>query len=317
MKMRHLFLPMLLVVTSGWAQNSHKHQQDREAILSMQGCYKVEFRYAEIFATDTGYQFPERDYTWAYEWITPVVEEDNAIVLQHLLSVNDTTVVKHWRQDWLFQNQEACTFYKDYTWLHRSWSPEQVKGQWTQVVSQVDDSPRYVSSGTWVHVDGKHYWEARADAPLPRREKKANRHDYNVMVRNNRQEITDYGWIHKQENEKVMLDDRNQRSMVSFEKGWNTYTRVDDTHCKPSVEYWEKTHRFWKWVRAEWEVIMREKKNFTVQVMSEDGFLYANMFTMAEESTDWSDKKMQRKIKEVLQAHVQEVEISLGEVIKP
>ena len=45
-----------------------------------------------------------------------------------------------------------------------------VKKQWTQKVYQVDDSPRYSGSATWVHVDGKRYWQNKTGAPLPRRE---------------------------------------------------------------------------------------------------------------------------------------------------
>ena len=53
------------------------------------------------------------------------------------------------------------------------------KGTWTQKVFQVDDSPRYEGYATWVHVDGRHYWDSQTDGPLPRREY-SKRSDYNV-----------------------------------------------------------------------------------------------------------------------------------------
>ena len=62
---------------------------------------------------------------------------------------------------------------------------------------------RYEGSSTWVHVDGKSLWENITDAPLPRREKTI-RDDYNVLKRNNRIEITDFGWEHKQDNFKII-----------------------------------------------------------------------------------------------------------------
>ena len=78
-----------------------------------------------------------------------------------------------------------------------------VKGQWTQKVFQVDDSPRYEGSGYWVHLDQKSYWENTTSAPLPRREY-TKRNDYNVTERGNRQEITSTGWVHDQNNKKII-----------------------------------------------------------------------------------------------------------------
>ncbi len=80
----------------------------------------------------------------------------------------------------------------------------------------------YEGSATWVHVDGKSYWENTTDAPLPRREF-SKRSDYNVMTRRNRQEITDYGWVHEQDNDKVLREDSDK--VIAGEKEWNTYTK--------------------------------------------------------------------------------------------
>ena len=43
--------------------------------------------------------------------------------------------------------------------------PMDVAGRWSQSVFQVDDSPRYSAIGTWIHADGKHYWEAESQTP--------------------------------------------------------------------------------------------------------------------------------------------------------
>ena len=69
-------------------------------------------------------------------------------------------------------------------------------------VFQVDDGPRYQGSGTWVHVDGKSYWESTTPAPLPRRERDIR--NYNLTIRGNRVEIMDYGWAHIQDNSKII-----------------------------------------------------------------------------------------------------------------
>lgn len=89
-------------------------------------------------------------------------------------------IIKHWRQDWLYENTDLYSFDKGTSWKYKKLDKKAVKGQWTQKVYQVDDSPRYEGSSTWVHVDGKDYWANVADAPLPRREQ-THRNDYNVL----------------------------------------------------------------------------------------------------------------------------------------
>jgi hypothetical protein len=80
-----------------FAQNAKK-QQDLEAIKSMAGCYSVEFKYTETFAPEVDYE-KAYDYTSAaFEWAQIVEESDDKIVIQHLLIINDSTVIKHWRQ---------------------------------------------------------------------------------------------------------------------------------------------------------------------------------------------------------------------------
>ena len=115
-------------------------------------------------------------------------------------------------------------------WTYTKKPKSEVKGQWTQKVFQVDDSPRYEGSATWVHVDGKSYWENTTTAPLPRREY-TQRSDYNVTMRGNRHEITDFGWIHDQDNEKIVRKEGAEDVVIAKEKGYNVYKKVDDSKC--------------------------------------------------------------------------------------
>ena len=72
-----------------------------------------------------------------------------------------------------------------------------------------------LSAGTaWVHFDDKSYWENITDAPLPRREY-TKRDDYNLMRRGNRHEIVHDGWIHEQDNLKII---RNNTDFVLAEE---------------------------------------------------------------------------------------------------
>ena len=136
-----------------------KKEQDIKSIKDMCGCYDITFKYTETFAPEIDYE-QHLDYTAnARELALLIEDEEDKISIQHLLVINDTMVIKHWRQDWLFENKEIFHYDKDNNWVFSSLSKEDVKGQWTQKVYQVDDSPRYAGSATWVHFDGKHYWE--------------------------------------------------------------------------------------------------------------------------------------------------------------
>jgi hypothetical protein len=179
--------------------------------------------------------------------------------LQHLLVVNDTTVIKHWRQDWLYENTDLLRFDRDNRWVRVQLPKSEVRGQWTQKVYQVDDSPRYEASATWVHVDGKHFWESTADAPLPRREF-SKRSDYNVLRRGNRHEITSSGWVHEQNNDKIVRNDTGDR-VIAQERGWNPYVKVADSRCRPAQHWWAQHRDFWAVVRREWAVVFAENKN--------------------------------------------------------
>ncbi len=304
---------MALSAVASISAQKDKKQQDREAILAMQGCYFVEFRYAEVYSPDSAYQFTEREKVSSYEWITPIVVEEDFISLQHLLTVNDSTVVKHWRQDWSFESPEYHAYLSDYTW-EKTKSSKPAKGQWRQDVTQVDDSPRYSGLGTWVFVDGKKYWESEAHSPLPRRELKKKREDYNVLLRGNRHELTDYGWIHNQDNAKVVRDAAGNYEMIAREKGWNTYTKVDEAQCQPSIDYWNETSRFWSHVRDYWARTMAANDKFHVEVKNEHGILHMTMFSMAKESKDWSDKKMIKQIEKAINNHLVVNEDVLGKL---
>jgi len=220
-----------------YAQN--KKAQDRNAIKKMCGCFEVEFNFAETFkySSDSTY-VPSNNYkTGGLEWAQLVDDEKNKISIQHILLVGPESspyVMKHWKQDWIFENQEFYMYNGNNSWNYKTKSKGKVKNQWTQKVYQVDDSPRYEGSATWVHVDGKSYWENISDAPLPRREY-SKRSDYNITERGNRQEITNDGWIHDQDNSKIIRSIDKNDILIAKEKGFNYYKRVDDSRCKAAT----------------------------------------------------------------------------------
>jgi hypothetical protein len=92
------------------------------------GYYKVTFNYAETFAPDTAYKFHPRYHSWGYEWAVVVEDCRRKLLIQHLLVVGDSTVIKHWREDWVYEQPSMLSFDKDNTWKKVALKPADVKG---------------------------------------------------------------------------------------------------------------------------------------------------------------------------------------------
>lgn len=291
---------ILLSTTVAYGQK----KEDIASIKAMSGCYDVRFNFAETFSPEKDYEFYDNYSSGALEYVFPVSENKNKIVLQHLLVINDTMIIKHWRQDWIYENKDFYAFDKEDTWKFESKPSSEVKGQWTQKVYQVDDSPRYEGSATWVHVDGKHYWENTADAPLPRREF-SKRKDYNVMTRTNRQEITDYGWVHKQDNDKVIRTDKDV--ILAKEKGWNTYFRTDNSRCDVAKKWWDQNQAYWADVRWVWDQLFDQKKTIAINMKVGDKIMFQRLFALEKEmiaAQHYNADASRSKIKETILKHL-------------
>ncbi|MDH7914098.1 DUF6607 family protein [Winogradskyella sp. SYSU M77433] len=271
------FLAISLTVNS-----QTKKEKDQESIKDMCGCFEVTFNFAETFSysNDSLYKPSETKVDKGLEWAQLVEDEDNKISIQHLLQVgrpDSPHIVKHWRQDWLFENTDFYTYNGDNEWVFETKSKDDVKGQWTQKVYQVDDSPRYEGSSTWVHVDGKSYWENTTTAPLPRREY-TKRSDYNVTLRGNRHEITNYGWLHDQDNAKVVREKGEEDVILANEKGYNTYVKVDDSRCQAAQNWWKAHQDKWATVRAKWDEVYSRDKDLVLENKVDNKVLFKYLF---------------------------------------
>lgn len=288
--MRHI---ALIISTIGFvfltSAQTKKQKQDAEAIKNMCGCFEVTFNFAETFnySKDSLYKPSKTKISKGLEWSALVVNEDDKVSIQHILQVgnpSDPMIVKHWRQDWLFENRNFYMYNADNQWTFEKKKRKEVKGQWTQKVYQVDDSPRYEGSGTWVHVDGKSYWENTTPAPLPRREY-TTRSDYNLTMRGNRQEITAYGWVHDQDNDKIVREEGKEDVVIAKEKGYNTYVKVDDNRCSVASNWWKDHTQKWVMVRAKWDEVYSRNKDLSLEVKVDNKALYKHLFdeTITEE----------------------------------
>ncbi len=266
---------------------AQKKKLDAEAIKAMCGCYEVSFASTETFSypkDKANYKPSEIKIDRALEWITPIEISDNKIALQHLLVITDHMIIKHWRQDWTFENTDLW-HYSGYNGVnYHPKTKEQVKGQWAQQVFEVDDTPRYMESASWIYADGRTFWQNTADAPLPRREY-SKRADYNILRRTNIHEILPNGWIHNQDNDKMIRTRGQQDYKLASEKGINTYVKVDDSRCEAAQKYWKENEALWKKVRQKWDSELAKKKDLQFRPTVEDKPLYSYLFELPATAT--------------------------------
>jgi hypothetical protein len=223
-------------------------KEGKKNIDQLCGCYTVDFKYAETFSPDTAYQFHKREHSKALEWVTPIYE-GNTIILQHLLVINDSMVIKHWREDWTYETKEQWVYIGNKEW--KKIMIENNKGAWTQTVWEVDDAPRYQGTAKWITTNNQTFWMNTTNAPLPRREY-TTRNDYHILRRGNKIAINNNSWVHEQDNDKIKLVN-GQEQLIAQEKGMNIYTKTADSKCAVAEKWWKENAIFWNLVRNQWQ----------------------------------------------------------------
>ena len=221
----------------------------------MQGEYTVRFLFDETVVLASGYMRQDPKRSGGDEVVIVVEDTPTKIVLQHLLlDVGSGHVIKHWRQDWMYEAPTRWEFTSDQTWRQREVPADLVRGGWTQCVFEVSDAPRYCGSGRWVHADGTSTWTSDPGwRPLPRREY-TTRQDYNALAAVNRHTIVPGGWTHEQDNRKDVRDATGTvTSSIVRETGFNEYARTDAIDFTPAYDYWNATRDYWARVRARWD----------------------------------------------------------------
>ncbi len=297
--MKYSILFSLLFAFSAVFSQTSPPSEEVEAIKSMCGCYEVDFNFVETFSPNKEYEIHEAYHSKAEaEWVFIEEESEGHISLQHLLIVGPDRVIKHWKQDWIYENTEFFVYDHDFRWTRGTEPKESVTGEWTQKVYQVDDCIRYEASAPWIKKDGVIYWESEVDAPLPRREI-TKRSDYNVMHRRNRQELTDYGWLHEQDNKKIIRK-KDEDQLLVMEKGYNTYTKVEDSKCKAAKKWWKENREYWKLVEAVWQESLKDMDDVQMVDKVDGEKRYEKLFTLQYEYDAKKPEETKKKIKDVL-----------------
>lgn len=292
---RRIFSSFLMTVsTLAPAQDNNRQQIDK-----LCGCFEVDFKYAETFSPDYQYKFHEREEIGGTaELALPIEVSEKKVVIQHLLVVSPTTIVKHWREEWEYEAPVIWKYMGERTWVKETLPADQVKGKWVQTVWEVADEPRYQGWSAFVELDGHIVWQNTTDAPLPRREYSV-RNDYNILRRTNRLTFTDSGYLHEQDNRKIIRKEGKDKLLVE-EKGWNTYKRIGEKECAVALAYWEKNKSYWSQVRSVWAEVLSSRNQITLQNKVEGKMLHEYLIALGKEAIEkgYGEDEIRKKIRE-------------------
>jgi hypothetical protein len=299
------------------AAKQAQFEQDRKSLLALVGEYEVRFQFMETAALQENYQITEPYLSKGTEYVFVVEDTGQVIDLQHILVMRTENplkedlknpsheeqpvrVVKHWRQRWTYEDDVIYEYQGNQLWQPKILSEKERKGTWSQAVFEVDDSPRYEGYGMWSHHNNRSSWQAKAWRPLPRREY-TKRNDYDVLEVVNRHTLTPTGWLHEQDNLKLVKRD-GQQFYVAQEVGLNIYERTHEHDFSAGREYWNKTKDFWAQVRQEWNRRMNGTDSFFLRKSVNKKALWMHLFeeAAAVEIEDRSPQQNLYVIKQII-----------------
>ena len=294
-----------------------KFQKDRLAILAMQGQYRVYFDFMETMGFVEDYSPPRPYQSWGTEFVVVENKKDDFISLQHVMVMSFepekgsepvTHVMKHWRQDWQYQDAELSAFVGDNIWSKIKVPRRERKGTWSQSVYHVDDSPRYQGYGAWTHSSGFSSWTSNETwRPIPRRESSV-RDDYDAIVGVNIHTITPDGWVHEQNNRKVAS---GENLMVrAKEIGLARYQRIVDFDWSPGLDFWQNTSQFWQVVRETWDRTLTTSNRLKIVQEVDGAYLFVRLFELSSRY-EQGDEKALGEVKNVIDTHSEIVRVSI------
>lgn len=287
-----------------------KPDLDRKAIRGMTGTYKVDFNFEETLAVQKGYALHEPYSTAAEELVVLIEDRPGFVSLQHLLVVKhgeETHVIKHWRQDWRYQDSSMVRYQGGETWRQIDVAREERRGAWVQTVYNADDSPRYAAVGRWEHDGfGVSTWRASpSPRPVPLRESQL-KDKYDVLISEHALVVNDTGWLHMQQNKKLDTTAGGDGQVLAIEHGMNRYRAIPDKGFDKAHTYWQSTARFWEQVRYAWADALEQHDTITLADKWKGDPMFSHLFGLADEYWQAEDVSAARpRIDEVLRAFIQ------------
>ncbi len=267
----------------------------KKAILSMQGCYLVDYSYTETESLLPTYTRDSRVYDVnsnksIKEWIFAQEISKNRIRIQHVLFGTDLAGVhmdgselRHQAEDWEFEAPFLYDFVSPNTWNVKQLA---TKGQWTRRITNLDDGLRYQCASEWSQTSAYAEWSCSNYAPIPGRETRdMSRKDYNTLERGTR--IVAYGssWLERQANTKVIHDvATGTKTPLAKELGKNWYVRLPDSECDLARTYVQPRLAFWELLRETWDTVLIGDRPFVEKAKLPGGSRYGRVMMLEEEA---------------------------------
>ena len=117
---------------------------------------------------------------------------------------------------------------------------------------------------------------------MPRREF-SKRSDYNVLDRRNRHIITADGWLHEQDNRKLIVNAQGVTE-IAQEKGMDTYRKVDASRCAGARAEWNKTKNVWHVIQDMWAHVEADHPVLKLKGTVDGKTLWERLFALADET---------------------------------
>jgi hypothetical protein len=265
-------LIILAALGGGASAAEGQLERGRQAILSLAGCYLVDYSYVETESLKPGYVKDSRVYDVnrdksVKEWITAEVLSPRRIRLQRILFFADPngvprsgTEIRHQSEDWEFDAAFLYDFVGSQTWQVKDL--RSTPGLWTRRVTNLDDGLRYQCAAAWSMDTAYPDWSCQNYAPIPGRESRdMSRSDYNALDRHTR--VVAYGnsWLERQDNVKTIHGDAG-RTRLARETGKNWYVRLPDAECAAAQAFAEPRQAVWTLLRETWDNVLDGRATF-------------------------------------------------------
>ena len=249
-------------------------ERDRQSILAQAGQYRVHFDMRENVSFRPDYDPMEGKLSGGSEIVRVVYDKGDRISLQHILVMEhegQAIVIKHWRQDWVYQPEAVLTYAGPNRWTLMAVSAQERAGAWSQTVWQTDDSPRYGGVGRWTYANGMKVWTSEPTwRPLARRDAVLNP-IYDRYLGTNRHALTPNGWVHIQDNMKMSGRAGGEPIAIVQEDVVNTYDRSTSYSPKAGDDYWAATKDYWAAVRDAWDAVIARDNGVYVEEEAQTG----------------------------------------------
>jgi hypothetical protein len=276
-------------------------ERDRQSILAQAGQYRVHFDMRENVSFRADYDPLEEKLSGGSEIVRVVYDKGDRISLQHILVMEhegQVMVIKHWRQDWVYQPQTVLTYAGPNQWTLTPVPQAERAGAWSQTVWQTDDSPRYGGVGRWTYDNGLSAWTSNTTwRPLARRDAVRNP-VYDRYLGTNRHILKPDGWVHIQDNMKMSGKAGGEPIAIVQEDVINTYDRSTSYSPQAGDDYWTKTQGFWSAVRDAWDAAIAAHDGVHLQEAGDTGSITGRpLMDLAQQIADGEKTEAEAVVK--------------------